>query len=95
MLVINTGFEGPDLVDFLEVPEIIQKVLQYVQESKLALIIILKKPKQTTTSPKRFPLIWALLVVITLRAYPFGIICSTSHVEPAVNRQPGFRRKDS
>ena len=34
--MINTGSEGPDLLDFLEVPEIIQKVLQYVRKSKLA-----------------------------------------------------------
>ena len=38
ILVINTGSEGPDFVDFLEVPEIIQKVLQYVPESRLAIL---------------------------------------------------------
>ena len=38
ILVINTGSEGPYLIDFLEVPETIQKVLQYVQESKLAIL---------------------------------------------------------
>ena len=38
ILVINTRSEGPYLVDFLEVPETIQEVLQYVQESKLAIL---------------------------------------------------------
>ena len=38
------GSEGPDLVDLLEAPEIIQKVLQYVRESKLAIFGITKYP---------------------------------------------------
>ena len=38
ILVINTGSEGPDLDDYLEVPEIIQKVLQYVRKSELAIL---------------------------------------------------------
>ena len=35
-ILLNTGSEGPDLVDVLEVPKKCQKVLQYVGESKLA-----------------------------------------------------------
>ena len=31
------GVRGPRLIRFLEVPEIIRKVLQYVRESKLAI----------------------------------------------------------
>ena len=38
ILVIYTGSEGPDLADFWEVPEIIQKVLEYVLEPKLAIL---------------------------------------------------------
>ena len=38
IFVINTGSEDPYLVDVLEVPEIIQKVLEYVRESKLAIL---------------------------------------------------------
>ena len=42
---MNTGSEGPDLVNLLEVPEIIQKTLQYVRKSKLAILEELKTPK--------------------------------------------------
>ena len=44
--MIVTGSQGPDLVDFLEDPEIIQKVLRYVQESKLAILESLTPPKK-------------------------------------------------
>ena len=45
VLVINEGCKGPDLVDLFEVPKMFQKVLQYVRESKLAILEELKPPK--------------------------------------------------
>ena len=47
--MINTGSEGPDLVDFLEVPEIIQEVLQYVRESRLAIFGMIRHPPKPQT----------------------------------------------
>ena len=43
--MINTGSAGPDLVDFLEVPEIIQKLLQSIRESELVILETLKTPR--------------------------------------------------
>ena len=38
MVVINMGSEGPELVDLLEVPEMIQKVVNYDRETTLAIL---------------------------------------------------------
>ena len=36
-LVINKGFMGPDLVNILEVPKIVQQVLQHVRKPESAI----------------------------------------------------------
>ena len=45
MLVIKAGPEGPDLVTCLVVPKMFKKLLQYVRESKLAILEEFKPPK--------------------------------------------------
>ena len=55
-MVINTGSEGLDLATFLEVPEINQKVLQYVRESKLAIWEYLQNTKKNNNYIKTFQL---------------------------------------
>ena len=69
-LVINTASEGPYLIVFLEIPAIIQQILQYVRELKLGIlesltlqkiIVILNNPEKTTNRLKQLPYFWALL----------------------------------
>ena len=58
--MINTGCKKPDLVNILEVPEVIQKVLEYVRESKLAIIKQLKNLEQTKNRLRNsFAVFWA------------------------------------
>ena len=68
--VINTGPGGPYFVDFLEVPKMIQRILQYVRMSKLAILEknpppppnkYINKPSKTKTLPKMFAVFGALL----------------------------------
>ena len=36
--MINKGSKGPDLVEFVEVPKMFQKVLEYVRNPELAIL---------------------------------------------------------
>ena len=57
ILVINTGSEGPDLVDFLEVPKMFQQLLQSIRNKSQ--INTLKNKEQPTK--KLFAVFRALL----------------------------------
>ena len=45
VFVINTGCAGPDLVNILEVPKIMQRVLESIRNHQLAILGIIKTPK--------------------------------------------------
>ena len=70
VFVIDKRCKGPNLVNILEVSEMIQKVLEYVRGTTLAIFGLIKtrkkrnaflKTKKTTTPPKMFAEFWALL----------------------------------
>ena len=50
--VINNWLRGRYLVTFLEVPEMFQKVLEYVRESRLAIWEELRTPQKTNDKQK-------------------------------------------